>query len=60
LQQTGPIKPSAGGPDASGINYPKGEFQTFAEFALVEDHELIRQRNWDEAQLTSNSVRFRS
>ena len=33
----------------SGINYPPGKFRNFAGLALVEDRELIRQRNWDEA-----------
>ena len=35
--------------NTSGINYPPGKFRDFAELALTEDHELIRQRNWDEA-----------
>jgi hypothetical protein len=30
----------------SGIHYPEGGFHNFAEFALIDDHELIRQRNW--------------
>lgn len=35
--------------NTSGINYPPGKFRNFAELALIEDHELIRQRNWGEA-----------
>ena len=30
----------------SGIHYPEGRFRNFAEFALIDDQELIRQRNW--------------
>jgi|SRR5687767_1437778 hypothetical protein len=33
----------------SGINHPKGQYRNFAELALVEDHWLIKQRNWGEA-----------
>src|SRR5688572_29154386 len=31
----------------SGIHYPEGKFRNFAELAVIEDHWLIRQRNWD-------------
>jgi hypothetical protein len=35
--------------NTSGIHHPPGRFRDFAELAIDEDHELIRQRNWGEA-----------
>jgi hypothetical protein len=33
----------------SGINRPPGQYGNFAEFVLVDDNGLIKQRNWEEA-----------
>jgi hypothetical protein len=33
----------------SGINYPRGQYRGFVDLVMVQDHWLIKQRNWEEA-----------
>jgi hypothetical protein len=42
----------------SGINYPRGQYRDFVDFVLVQDHWLIKQRNWEEATATQQYCRI--
>lgn len=42
----------------SGINNPPGQYRDFVDLVLVQDHWLIKQRNWEEATATQQYCRI--